>query len=919
MKMPRKLIEVALPLDAVNRGCEEDKNRKTGHIRNLHKWFAPMPLPSWRAMLFAALVDDPGEHLPEELAGPERDRLLDLIARLSSFDSNKDRILLEQVRAEIARAVGTNGVTIVDPFCGGGSTIVEAQRLGLASRASDLNPVPVLITTVLCRVPGLFANRAAVGRGVDRDLVREHSGLAAFKADVTYYASQVRELAYRALEKHYPKVDDAIPFAYRWAWTVASPDPATQGKHTPLVSNWWLSRHRKLRAWIKPLRHANNIGFSVERDGDAPAATTGRSGATCLFSKTSIPLEYVRQEGRAGKLQQTLFAIGARNSHETVYVTPDATQLLAATDVPSAHVSGIELPEAALGFRVQQYGLKNFLDLFTKRQIHTLSTFARLIPTVHRQIVSDAIAAGLTDNDISLEAGGSGARAYADAVAAVLGLCVGKMAQSNNILVRWFIDPRNGSGKATPAFDRHAIPMVWDFVETNPFGGSVGDWSGPVLETALRAFDLLVTDAPPAVVLQEDARIAAARLPTNSVIATDPPYYANIGYADLSDFFYLWLREALKPAFPELFNTIATPKDNELIATPFRHGGSADRANEYFRSGFAEVFQPLAEKADPRFPFLIVYAIKQAEEADEDTLQSTGWEVFLGGLVDAGLAIVATWPVRTTTDTRMIGIGTNALASAIFVVGRRRLAEAALATRAEFIAALKRELPTALKHLQHGNIAPVDLAQAAIGPGMAVYTRYAKVLDASGKPVTVKEALALINQTLDEVLMEQEGDFDADTRWALAWFEQSGFDAGEYGLAETLSKAKNTSVQGMKDAGILDRKSSGGRVRLLRPNELPSDWDPVRDPRLTVWEVVHHLVRSLESEGEAAAAELVSVLGGVAEVARELAYRLYTICERKKRAPEALSYNALVQSWPEISRLAREQRIPQAAQEQMFQ
>lgn len=919
VKTKKKLIEVALPLDAVNRGCEEDKNRKTGHIRNLHKWFAPMPLPSWRAMIFAAVVDDPGEYLPEETAEAERDRLLDLVARLSSFDAHKDHALIEQARAEIARAVGSEGVTVVDPFCGGGSTLVEAQRLGLASRASDLNPVPVLITTVLCRVPGLFANRAAVGPVVNRDLVREHSGLAAFKADVAYYASKVRELAYGVLEKHYPKVDDAVPFAYRWAWTVSSPDPAAQGKHTPLVSNWWLSRHRNLRAWVEPVPQDNNIRFIVQRDGEAPAATTGRSGATCLFSKTPIPFEYIRQEGRAGKLQQSLFAIGARSNNETLYVAPDTTQIMAATEVHSAQVPGITLPDAALGFRVQQYGLTNFLDLFTKRQAHTLLTFAHLIPTVHKQIVADAVAAGLTNDDVGLEAGGNGARAYADSVAAVLGLGVGKMAQSNNILVRWFIDPRNGSGKATPAFDRHAIPMVWDFVETNPFGGSVGDWSGPVLETALRAFDLLVTDAPPAVVVQEDARIAAAHLPANSLIATDPPYFANIGYADLSDFFYLWLREALRPIFPELFRTIATPKEHELIATPFRHGGSADRANEYFRTGFAEVFQPLAERADARFPFLIVYAIKQAEEADEDTLHSTGWEVFLGGLVDAGLAIVATWPVRTTTDTRMIGIETNALASAIFVVGRRRPAEAKLATRAEFTAALKRELPKALRHLQHGNIAPVDLAQAAIGPGMAVYTRYAKVLDASGRPVSVKEALALINQALDEVLTEQEGDFDADTRWALAWFEQSGFDAGDYGVAETLSKAKNTSVQGMKDAGILDKKSPGGKVRLLRPSELPSDWDPVHDPRLTVWEVVHHLVRRLESGGEAGAAELVSVLGGVAEVARELAYRLYTICERKKRAPEALFYNALVQSWPEISRLAREKRPPQAAQAQMFQ
>ena len=544
--------------------------------------------------------------------------------------------------------------------------------------------------------------------------------------------------------------------------------------------------------------------------------------------------------------------------------------------------------------------------MFTKRQAYSLATFSRLIEGIHNEILKDAIHAGFADDGVSLELDGQGARAYADAIAAILGLCVGKMAQSNNILVRWFIDPRNGSGKATPAFDRHAIPMVWDFVETNPFGGSVGDWTGPVLETGLKAFELAVPEAPPTHVAQQDARLVVRSLPAHSLIATDPPYYANIGYADLSDFFYIWLREALKPVFPKLFGTLATPKEDELIATPYRHAGSIDRANEYFRVGFAKVFGELAEKADQRFPVLIVYAIKQAEQSDDMT-SSTGWEIFLDGLVEAGLAIVATWPVRTTTDTRMIGIGNNALASAIFVVGRRRIASAPTATRREFIAALQGELPAALGHLQRSNIAPVDLAQAAIGPGMAVYTRYARVLNATGLALSVREALELINQILDEALAEQESDFDADSRWALAWFEHSGFAEGEYGVAETLSKAKNTSVGGMVQAGIV--ASKGGKVRLLKPAELPANWDPSKDPRLTAWEIVHQLIRALEDPnagGEEAAADLVAKLGRKAEVARELAYRLYALCERKKRAAEALSYNGLVQSWPEITRLARE-------------
>ena len=813
MTLKKKLIEVTLPLEAINRGCEEDKNRKTGHIRNLHKWFAPMPLPSWRAMLFATLVDDPGEHLAEKDVQPERERLMQLVERLSKFEAYKDQSLLAEARNEIAKAVGSPAPTVVDPFCGGGSTLLEAQRLGLATQASDLNPVPVLITTVLCRIPALFGNRRPISRSADTALIGQSLGLDGLKLDITHYATRVRELASKSLDSYYPSIDGATPFAYRWAWTVASPEPTAQGIHTPLVSNWSLSRHKTGRAWVEPVRHNRGIEFVIRTDGEPVKPTVGRGGARCLYSNnTPISLEYIREQGRSSRLRRVMFSIAARKGDRIIYLAPDAQQVAAATSAPSSDLRGIPMPEAALGFRVQQYGIKNFLDLFTKRQALAIETFAHAVNVIRDEIIQDAVAAGLPNDNISLDAGGTGAAGYADAIVAVLGLCVGKMAQSNNILVRWFIDPRNGSGKATPAFDRHAVPMVWDFVETNPFGGSVGDWTGPVLETALRAFDLCVPNGRPTKVEQQDARKVAGDLPTGALIATDPPYFSNIGYADLSDFFYLWLREALRPIFPALLGTVATPKDDELIANPYRHGGSSELANEYFRAGFGDVFGALAQKADPRFPLLIVYAIKQAEEAN-DGVGSTGWEVFLGGLVDAGLAIVATWPVRTTTDTRMIGIGNNALSSAIFVVGRNRPADALTVSRREFLAALKGELPQALALLQRSNIAPVDLAQAAIGPGMAVYTRYAKVLDAEGKPVSVREALALINQTLDDAFAEQEGDFDADSRWALAWFEQSGFAEGEYGIAETLSKAKNTSVSGMFEAGILISK--GGKVRLL--------------------------------------------------------------------------------------------------------
>lgn len=443
--------------------------------------------------------------------------------------------------------------------------------------------------------------------------------------------------------------------------------------------------------------------------------------------------------------------------------------------------------------------------------------------------------------------------------------------------------------------------MAWDFAEGSPFGGSSSGFIecvkvvAKVIDTALMGGH--------GTALQLNVRDVLLAKGAAAVVSTDPPYYNNIGYADLSDFFYVWLRRSLKAVFPDLFATLAVPKTEELVATPYRHDNK-EKAEAFFLEGMTQAMHCLAEQAHPIFPVTIYYAFKQSEtESDEDTA-STGWETFLDAVIRAGFAISGTWPMRTEGDNRQVGIGSNALASSIVLVCRKRSAEAPSATRREFVAALKRELPEALRLLQAGNIAPVDLAQAAIGPGMAVYTRFAKVLDAVGNTLPVREALALINQTLDEVLAEQEGDFDADTRWALTWFEQSGFAEGEYGVAEQLSKSKNTSVGGMVEAGLL--ASKGGKVRLLKPEELPASWNPEDDARLTVWESVHHLVRALELDGEPAAAQLVTKLGGHAEIARELAYRLYTVCERKKRAAEALSYNALVQSWPEITRLARE-------------
>ena len=611
-----------------------------------------------------------------------------------------------------------------------------------------------------------------------------------------------------------------------------------------------------------------------------------------------------------------LIAIEVRDNKVTTFIDLRIDQQELALTVPATHEHGFRCRRLPLGSAVQQYGLENYLDLFMPRQRLALSTFATAIASLSDQIEGDAVRAGLADDGAPLEAGGAGARAYADAILAVLSLCLGKMAQSNNILVRWFVDPRNGSGKATPAFDRHAVPMVWDFVETNPFGGSVGDWLGPVMETSLRAFELAASSGPIPQITQADARDVARQLPPRCLIATDPPYYANIGYADLSDFFYVWIRQALKASFPSLLATAATPKDAELIASPYRHDGSIDRANAFFRDGFRDVFGDLARASDADYPLLIVYAMRQTEgsgpRGDGDTPSTrTGWEVFLEGLVEAGLSIEATWPVRTTTDTRMIGLGNNALATAIFVVARSRTIQAGDATLREFAARLDSVLPPAVNALRSANIAPVDMEQASIGPGMAAFTAFRKVVDAEGRRVTVGQALRMINRSLAEVLATGVGDIDPATRWAMAWYEQFGFGEAEYGHADSISRAKNTSVEALVDEGLV--LSRAGRVRLLRPDELSAVGSTG-----TSWVVAHVIATALATEGEAAAAEALARASSLGESARDLAYHLFSVAVRRKRPQDALLYNGLVQSWPEIVRLSREPQPRGPEQRELF-
>lgn len=876
-KVARKLIEVALPLEAINKACKTDKDRKTGTIRNLHKWFAPMPPPAWRALLAATLLDDPED-------SDERAHLLELVASLVRDDDQRvaDEAL-EEVRNRIGAHYAEDPPVVFDPFCGGGSTLLEAQRLGLPACGSDLNPIPVLMTRMLTQYLPAFAHSQPVSPEAQSSL-----GVAGpkegFVRDVRYYAGRVREEALRRLGAYYPSAPDGDPMiAWWWARTIPSPDPQYQGAPTPLVNDWWICKKAGEQAYVSPIvdHRARTIDFEIVA---ASSGAPPSSKARCLFSDAPIPFPYIKKQGCAGALGTTLLASISQGSHGRQHFPPSPLDAQLASDASPIDPPQLALPPSALGFTVQQYGVESWDQLFTKRQQLALCTFSDVVAESYGWLQEDG-----ADVD------------YASAVVTFLGLCVGKLAQTNSMQVRLFIDSRNGGAKAQPAFSRPDISPLWDFVETNPFGGSVGDWL-QIVETALRATAFAVADAAPARVEQRDARTSADLVPEGSaLVATDPPYFSNFGYADPSNYFYIWLRRALKEVHPTLFSTLGAPTSGELIADPTRHSGDKDAAKQYFIAGLREAFQNLKKSSRPDLPMLVVYAFKQ-QETSSGQVTSTGWEAVLEAIVGAGLSIVGTWPIHGTGSARARGLSSNALATYVLLVCRPRPADAPLTTYGEFRTALRAEISEAVGHLREASIAPVDLAQAVVGPGMRVYSGFSKVVLADGSLLTVRDALGAISESLDEVVEEREADFDPETRWAIAWFDQYGMGDGPYGVADALSRAKNTAVNGLEKAGLVVAKA--GKVRLLSPVELPGDWDPATDTRLTVWETTHHLVRSLEEDGESGAGRLLCRLGGFGELARELAYRLHGISDRKNRSQEAFSYNGLAVAWPEIVRLA---------------
>jgi putative DNA methylase len=901
------------------------------------------------------MVDDPSANpdlFPTERAQEiERERLFRIVEALVKWENTTNEGVLQAARDEIWQSWRRTCVDNIghprakeifnryklpafhDPFAGGGALPLEAQRLGLESHASDLNPVAVLINKAMIEIPPKFTGRAPVNPEcrTDQSLIHKYwHGVDGLAMDIRHYGRWMRDEAENRIGHLYPKMEiseevskdrqdlkaylgqQLTVIAWLWARTVKSPNPAFADVDVPLASTFMLSTKSGKEVYVEPIVEQTSYRFAV-RLGKPPNEEIPKNGTKlsrgafrCLMSGSPFPYTYIDDEANAGRMGSRLMAIVAEGVRGRVYLSPtEEMERIARTAQPTWKPDAPSRGTWASNAQGRQYGFRTFGDYFTPRQLVALTTFSDLVLEAREKIKEDALTSGLSDDSRSLDAGGGGATAYADAVAIYLAFAVSKLANIGSSIASWMSD----RGAFRETFARQGIPMVWDFVEANTFADAGGSFLTAIEKGAMAVEFFPCTSAGFAV--QADA--ASQTISTDKIVSTDPPYYDNIGYADLSDFFYVWLRRSLKTVFPTLFGTLAVPKTEELVATTYRHG-SKEEAESFFLQGMTRAMHCLAERTHPGFPVTVYYAFKQAEDEDNQGTASTGWETFLDAVIRAGFAVTGTWPMRTEGAGRIVATGTNALASSIILVCQPRPAGVATATRRDFLGQLKAELPSALKHLQRGNIAPVDLAQAAIGPGMGIYSTYSKILDASGQPLSVREGLSLINQVLDEALTEQEGDFDPQTRWALAWFDQSGFGDGDYGVAETLSKAKNTSLKSMADSGVLAQ--GRGKVRLVKPSDLPKEWQPREGDHPTIWETVHHLVRALESGGEASAAALVIRLGPRSETARELAYRLYTVCERKKRPQEALSYNALVQSWPEILRIARESTVVSERQTQ---
>ncbi|CAB3661248.1 DUF1156 domain-containing protein [Paraburkholderia rhynchosiae] len=955
IKTPKKLIEVALPLDAINTAAAREKSIRHGHPSTLHLWWARRPLAAARAVIFAQMVNDPGYQqgsgfrygVNKEKAAIERERLFKIIEDLVQWENTNNEEVLARARAEIRRSwretcelnKGHPQAAELfdperlpashDPFAGGGAIPLEAQRLGLESYASDLNPVAVTINKAMIEIPPKFAGRPPVGPipsdQKQQELHQDWSATRGLAEDIRRYGAWMRAEAAKRIGHLYPKVRiteemaaerpdlkelvdrELTVIAWLWTRTIKCANPAC-GETMPLLSSFVLSSKEGAEAYLVPsVQRQGQLNLDVSRTfptelGDpAKGFKRGMSGIfECAHCKTVTTRNYTAEQSLEVGLGSMPTALVCEGKNGRIYLPARYSNGVQA--IPDVDLAGldIKLAENPRDVWCRNFGLLTPSQLFTPRQLYALVTFSSLVDEAIAKCRGDARDAGVPGDESGLEAGGSGANAYAEAVGVYLALAVGKFADNASSLCSWHSGAAHQKIRAT--FGRQALPMTWDYAEGNPLSDSTGNFFRQIELIQTVCEKSLGNASAEGIAIQADAQSQA--ISSGKVISTDPPYYDNIGYADLSDYFYVWLRRSLRPVFPALYATLAAPKGEELIAAPYRHGGK-EQAEAFFLEGMTRAMHNLAEQAHPAFPVTIYYAFKQSETKGDAGTSSTGWETFLEAVIKAGFGLTGTWPIRTELGNRMVGAGTNALASSIVLVCRKRASDAPTVSRREFIRELNSVLPEALDEMTRGGVnspvAPVDLSQAIIGPGMAIFSQYAAVLEADGAPMRVKTALQLINRFLGE------DDFDHDTQFCLHWFEQQGWAIGKFGEADVLARAKGTSVGGLQVSGVVE--SSKGQVRLLRWAELPKDWSPETDIRTPEWEALHQMIRALNQDGEFAAGALLARMPARAESIRALAYRLYTLCERKGWAEDARAYNELVAAWSGIEQASADAGI----------
>ncbi len=913
----KKLIEVALPLEKINAESAREKSIRFGHPSTLHLWWARRPLAAARAVIWASLVDDPSSHpdlFPtEEDQNHERQRLFRILEELVVWENSNNPLVLDAAKAEIMKSTCNNPPALLDPFAGGGAIPLEAQRLGLETHAHDLNPVAVMINKAMIEIPPRFAKKAPINPDARQLVTDGWSGAHGLAEDVRYYGSWMKSEALKRIGHLYPKVKlpkihgggEATVIAWIWARTVKCPNPAC-GCVMPLASSFVLSKKKGNEAWAKPIVEKDHIRFDIQqgacpREFESYKQTRGAAFKCPKCGEITLD-EYVKAEGKENRIGSQIMAIVAEGPKGRVYLSPDAEHVIAANcPKPEGVPSGL-MPENPRWFSPPAFGMTDYSDIFTNRQLTALTTFSDLVYQAQMKAEADAISIGMANDHIGLADGGNGARAYGEAIGVYLGFGVDRFADINNTLCNW----SNSRGQTVHMFGRQAIPMVWDFAENNIFNNAAGDYT-----VSLNSIVRAINELPACGVgyakqfdAQSDCRMRSI------LVSTDPPYYDNIGYADLSDFFYLWMRRSLRGIYPELFNTMLVPKAEELIATPYRHDGNMEKAKKFFEDGMLTACRQIYQCNRDDLPVTIYYAYKQSDSNESAGEQiSSGWETMLSAIITSGFSITGTWPMRTEKEGRMISNGTNALASSIILVCRKRPESASVCTRRNFINELKRELRPALQKLQSSNIAPVDLAQSAIGPGIGVYSQYTQVLEADGTPMSVRSALKIINQEIDLYFNEQDSDLDSESRFCVDLYSMLAFNEISFGDANTLANAKGTAVAIIASHGTLFAQK--GKVHLIERAELPAN---INASEPCIWLLCQQLTYRMEKEGiEGCAKAIVEMYGSNAERAKDLAYRLYTIAERKKWAQEGYAYNALVVAWPEIQSRAAELRaiVPQ--------